>query len=233
VAEARGDLMTAMAQYEMAVPWLEELGSGVEVARCLASIGRVAAMVHQFGVARERLAASLKLSARMGQRQGVARCLVGLSVLAEAEGDLESAVLAAAAAVTLREAIGQQSVTSRIEELIARARTKLGEGRTASLWSRGCTLGPDAAARHVLEGERLAPAAPVVAVPVRHSPLTAREREIAGLLTRGLSNRAIAEELVISPATVARHIANIMEKLGYTSRAQIAVWATEHPGDSA
>ena len=43
----------------------------------------------------------------------------------------------------------------------------------------------------------------------------------------GLSNRAIAEELVISPATVARHIANIMDKLGYTSRAQIAVWAAE------
>jgi DNA-binding NarL/FixJ family response regulator len=34
---------------------------------------------------------------------------------------------------------------------------------------------------------------------------------------------------VISPATVARHIANIMEKLGYTSRAQIAVWAAEQP----
>jgi DNA-binding NarL/FixJ family response regulator len=38
---------------------------------------------------------------------------------------------------------------------------------------------------------------------------------------------------VISPATVARHIANIMEKLGYTSRAQIAVWAAERPAPSA
>lgn len=63
--------------------------------------------------------------------------------------------------------------------------------------------------------------------------LTAREQEIAALLTRGLSNRAIAAELVISPATVARHIANIMEKLGYSSRAQIAVWATRHLGTSA
>ncbi len=62
--------------------------------------------------------------------------------------------------------------------------------------------------------------------------LTAREREIAGLLTRGLSNRGIAGELVISPATVARHIANIMEKLGYTSRAQIAVWAAERSNGS-
>ncbi|MEV4171178.1 LuxR C-terminal-related transcriptional regulator [Nonomuraea sp. NPDC049709] len=232
VAEARGDLVTAKAQYERAVPWLRELGGDLELARCLARIGRVAAMLHEFGVARERLAASLALGRATGQRQGVARCLVGLSVLAEYEGDLEGAVLAAAAAATLRESIGQHSATIRIEELLGRARTKLGDGRTTSLWSRGRTMSPDDAARHVLEGERLAPRTPVAAEPVRHTLLTTRELEIAGLLTRGLSNRAIAEELVISPATVARHIANIMEKLGYTSRAQIAVWAAEHPGTS-
>ncbi|MEU0571681.1 AAA family ATPase, partial [Nonomuraea sp. NPDC005983] len=136
VAEVRGDLVTAMAQYELAVPWLEELGSGVDLARCLARTGRVAAMLHEFGPARERLAASLALSRETGQRQGVARCLVGLSVLAEAEGDLEGAVLAAAAAAALRESIGQQSATIRIGELRARARAKLGDGRTASLWAR-------------------------------------------------------------------------------------------------
>ncbi|TYB63163.1 tetratricopeptide repeat protein [Nonomuraea sp. PA05] len=228
VAEARGDLVAARSQYEMAVPWLSELGADPELTRCLARIGRVAAMLHEFGAAREQLTASLELARATGQRQGVARCLVGLSVLAECEGDLDGAVLTAAAAAGLRESIGQHSATTRIEELLVRARTKLGEGRTTSLWSRGRAMSPDDATRHVLAGERLTPKAPVAAEPVKHSLLTAREREIAGLLTRGLSNRAIAEELVISPATVARHIANIMEKLGYTSRAQIAVWATEH-----
>jgi predicted ATPase/DNA-binding CsgD family transcriptional regulator len=57
------------------------------------------------------------------------------------------------------------------------------------------------------------------------SLLTAREREIAGLIARGLTNRGIAEELVISSATVARHVANILAKLGFSSRSQIAVWA--------
>ncbi|WP_049571320.1 LuxR C-terminal-related transcriptional regulator [Nonomuraea sp. SBT364] len=227
LAEARGDLVTAMAHYELAVPWLRELAGAVELARVLARIGRVAALLYEFATARERLAASLELSRRAGQRQGVARCLVGLSVLAENEGDLEGAVLAAAAAAALRESIGQRSGATRIEELRARARAKLGEGRTTALWARGGRMSPDDAARHVLEGERLPAAEPAVPVPAAHSPLTAREREIATLLTGGLSNRAIAEELVISPATVARHIANIMEKLGYTSRAQIAVWAAE------
>ncbi|MGN9838958.1 LuxR C-terminal-related transcriptional regulator [Nonomuraea sp. H19] len=233
VAEARGDLVTAKAQYEMAVPWLRELDGDADLARCLARIGRVAAMLHEFGTARERLAASLALSRGAGQRQSVARCLAGLSVLAEHEGDLEGAVLAAAAATTLRESIGQHSATIRIEELLGRARAKLGEGRTAALWSRGRVMSPDDAARHVLEGKRPAPRGPVAAEPAKHSLLTAREQEIASLLTRGLSNRAIAEELVISPATVARHIANIMEKLGYTSRAQIAVWAAERTSRSS
>ncbi|WP_420830873.1 response regulator transcription factor [Actinomadura graeca] len=44
-------------------------------------------------------------------------------------------------------------------------------------------------------------------------------------MARGLSNRGIADELVISPATVARHVTNILTKLGFASRAQIAVWA--------
>jgi predicted ATPase/DNA-binding CsgD family transcriptional regulator len=55
--------------------------------------------------------------------------------------------------------------------------------------------------------------------------LTPREREITALIARGYSNKGIAEELVISPATAARHVANILSKLGFTSRAQIAAWA--------
>ncbi|HET8567667.1 MAG TPA: helix-turn-helix transcriptional regulator, partial [Candidatus Limnocylindria bacterium] len=52
-----------------------------------------------------------------------------------------------------------------------------------------------------------------------------REREIAGLVALGLTNRQIAGELVISAATVDRHVANILVKLGAHGRAQIAAWA--------
>ncbi len=61
----------------------------------------------------------------------------------------------------------------------------------------------------------------------REPELTARELQIAALITRGLSNRAIADELGIAAATVARHIANVMAKLGFTSRLQIAAWAKD------
>ena len=57
--------------------------------------------------------------------------------------------------------------------------------------------------------------------------LTAREQSVAALVARGLSNREIGAALVISERTVEHHVANILGKLSFTSRAQIAVWAVE------
>jgi len=64
--------------------------------------------------------------------------------------------------------------------------------------------------------------------PVQASPLTPREREVAALVGRGLSNRAIARQLVITEATAERHIGNVFAKLGLASRTQAALWAVEH-----
>jgi non-specific serine/threonine protein kinase len=57
--------------------------------------------------------------------------------------------------------------------------------------------------------------------------LTERERQVAVLLARGLSNRQIAEDLVITTATAERHVANVLNKLGFHSRVQIAAWAAQ------
>ena len=57
--------------------------------------------------------------------------------------------------------------------------------------------------------------------------LTEREREVATLIAQGKSNRVLAEELVVSERTIAKHVENILSKLGFSSRAQIAAWAVE------
>jgi non-specific serine/threonine protein kinase len=57
--------------------------------------------------------------------------------------------------------------------------------------------------------------------------LTPREREVAHLVAQGKSNREIAESLVLSERTVENHVGNILTKLGFDSRAQIAVWVVE------
>lgn len=58
-------------------------------------------------------------------------------------------------------------------------------------------------------------------------PLTRREKEVAALVARGLTNRQIAQELVISERTVDHHVANILKKLGLHSREQVAPSRTE------
>jgi non-specific serine/threonine protein kinase len=58
-------------------------------------------------------------------------------------------------------------------------------------------------------------------------PLTAREQQVATLVARGLTNRQIADTLVISERTAESHLERIRGKLGASNRAQIAVWATE------
>ncbi len=54
-------------------------------------------------------------------------------------------------------------------------------------------------------------------------PITPREREVAELIVEGLSNEQIAQRLVLTPGTVANHVAHILSKLGLQSRVQIAV----------
>ncbi|HEY7022315.1 MAG TPA: AAA family ATPase [Ktedonobacterales bacterium] len=58
--------------------------------------------------------------------------------------------------------------------------------------------------------------------------LTAREREVAALVAQGKTSRDIADLLVISERTAEAHVGNILGKLGFSARAQIAAWAVEN-----
>jgi DNA-binding NarL/FixJ family response regulator len=57
--------------------------------------------------------------------------------------------------------------------------------------------------------------------------LTNREREVAGLVARGLSNDEIAARMVISPTTAKTHVSRAMTKLRARDRAQLVVFAYE------
>jgi DNA-binding CsgD family transcriptional regulator len=57
--------------------------------------------------------------------------------------------------------------------------------------------------------------------------LSPREREVAGLIADGLSNRAIADRLGLSERTIEAHVEHILSKLGFRSRARVATWVTE------
>ena len=69
---------------------------------------------------------------------------------------------------------------------------------------------------------------PVVLIPVRDADLTDREVDVLRLLAAGRSNRAIAQALSVSEATVHTHSVNIYAKTGLHTRAGVALFAVEH-----
>jgi non-specific serine/threonine protein kinase len=54
--------------------------------------------------------------------------------------------------------------------------------------------------------------------------LTPRQREVALLIAHGLTNRQIAQRLIIAPRTADNHVQHIFDKLGLSARAQVAAW---------
>jgi non-specific serine/threonine protein kinase len=69
--------------------------------------------------------------------------------------------------------------------------------------------------------------APRRSEPERTERLSPREQEVAVLIARGLTNRAIANTLVISERTAEGHVERIRRKLGFQSRAGVAAWTVE------
>jgi DNA-binding CsgD family transcriptional regulator len=98
---------------------------------------------------------------------------------------------------------------------------------------QGPAISPEARKRAIAMRERASGilrifgVAPGTDVSPSAARLTPREREIADLIASGLSNAAIARRLFLSPATVASHVSHTLEKLGFSSRVEIAAWNVE------
>lgn len=107
------------------------------------------------------------------------------------------------------------------------ARTGLGDAEFDRAWSDGRAL--DQSTAIALGLEEPAPGRSTISHRTRspHPTLTRRERQIAGLIHRGLSNKEIADTLFISPRTAETHVEHILTKLGFTRRTQVAAWIGE------
>ena len=148
------------------------------------------------------------------------RCAASLGQYDVARGELE-------AAVTMCRAIGAPGFGVEADTELAEVHARAGAEAAAAAVARRAlpmarTLGMTPWA------DRLAT---LVGPDNRTDPLTAREREIASLVASGLSNRAIADRLVISERTAQNHVQHILGKLGFANRAQIAAWASRSRRD--
>jgi non-specific serine/threonine protein kinase len=181
-------------------------------------------------------------------RPDLAWALAGCAGLAAAQGQAARAVRLAAAATAERDALGMgawlfPSFRDELDRRLALARRVLGDAGFAAAWAEGSEMPLGEAAALALEAETFAsvetsrrPGAAAAAVssavasavpaggPPPWAPLTERERQVAVLVAQGLSNRQIAERLIITTNTAGVHVVHILDKLGLHSRAQIAAW---------
>ncbi|MEP7024951.1 MAG: LuxR C-terminal-related transcriptional regulator [Actinomycetota bacterium] len=251
LAQSREDYAGALRCFGEALVLYRQIDARPEIARTQAGVGWVALTVGDLELARSSLTESAQLSLATGQRLQMARVLMALAVLALCEKDPERAIRLEGAATALREELGRVrplSPQNRLGALFDATRQRLGETVSARLAAEGRAMSRNEAIRYgigppgigSLDGDRPRPgetgpgdagARGLAGQQGSSSVLTRRELQIAALVTKGLSNKAIADELVISPATAARHVANIFTKLGFTSRAQLAAWsAGREPG---
>jgi DNA-binding CsgD family transcriptional regulator len=214
-----------------------ELDAWAEIARCQAGIGWIAVAAGDFDQASRAWPRTLRLNQDGGQRLGIARGLEACAALAAASGQPGQAARLAGAACQLRESLGLGHRHRPADRAGARVRPRPARhlGR-AALFAEGREMTPEtpspsrSAPAQARPARRREPAwtdpsraarpdRPACGAPAGRAdprPLTPREHEIARLIAKGLANQEIADELVISPATAARHVANILAKLGYT-----------------
>jgi non-specific serine/threonine protein kinase len=227
-----GVVALAHADYSTAEQWLEDSlaitrpqGLKLGMAWATGNLGIAAFFEGDLVNARSRLSESMALAREVGDKRIIAERLEELGWVAAAVREFERAATLFGAADALRAAIGAPmppAYRATYDRGVALTRAALGETLCTSRRQAGRTLSLQRAISFALGEAESQPG------PEPKSPLTAREREVAALVARGLSNRELADALVVSVRTAEVHVTNILAKLGLRSRAQLAVWAIEH-----
>ncbi|MDP8922862.1 MAG: tetratricopeptide repeat protein [Chloroflexota bacterium] len=252
VAYRQGDLEQAAAYLEESLDWWAKLRVTRGPHWSLAELGYVALAQGDPQRAATCFARSLMLCRDAGDPRGIAQCLGGLAATATARtpDERRPAALCAGrllgAAAALRDAIGVPvSPLDRptFELAMRTARAAVGQKDFDAALSEGRSLSTDQAIELALAtADPAGSPSPSVSADRRAdrpptdgpwSILSRRERDVAALVGRGLTNRQIAAELVVSERTVDGHVARILAKLGFVTRAQIAAWTARHERDAS
>ena len=201
---------------------------------CLGQLGLLALIRGDYESAPTLLGESLRLAWELDYKQSIQHCLYTLACVTACREQPVRAARLLGVVESMEDAYGAHltpiilSLTD-YEGHLSRGRTQLGEEEFAVAWASGKAMSLGQAIEYALSDEE---EPPMLVPEQQQSPderterLTRREREVALLVARGLTNRQIAEELSVSRSTANNHVARILRKLGLRSRTQIAAWVT-------
>jgi predicted ATPase/DNA-binding CsgD family transcriptional regulator len=223
-----GDLPEARARLEQVAG--QTRGPDGPRGRAALFLGIIAVLDGDAATARTQLAWSLEIFCRLRSQYGTAATLDALAALAVSDGQPVRALRLCGAASALRASIRSQ-LAPRWRELLQAVvldpATAAAGDRAAAAWAEGERMSFDEAVRYARTDLPVLAGVPDLRAEGPQAPrppagLTSRELEIAELVAQGMTNRHIAERLVIAERTVEGHVERIRGKLGVHSRKQIA-----------
>jgi predicted ATPase/DNA-binding CsgD family transcriptional regulator len=229
VARAQGDFERAESLHTQSLALYRELGHELGAAYTLAYLGRAAAQSGDTTRAAQLARNGLSLAWEQRNAWAMAESIDVLGILAARFGQYEQAARLLSAAEHLLGGTAPASSVARSEHdgALAAAREALGSSFMAS-WAAGQSLAMAGVVQQAFDvSDNLDQALPEPVPQQAGVTLSSRELEVAELVAAGLTNRDIAERLVISKWTADNHVANILRKLKLARRAQVATWLAE------
>lgn len=225
-----GDMPRAIACKEEVLAITELYGESVQRACSLWAFALAVWQTDHMHASR-LLEQSVRLARVVDDRLNVAMSLEALAWIAAADHlDRRAAVLLGAAAALSQTVVGATIAVPTLltyhDECVRQARRALGMQVFDEEVRHGEAMTFENALAYALDEHRTASRTRADTA----TGLTKRERQVAGLVAEGLTNKAIAAQLVISQRTAQGHVEHVLAKLGFTSRAQIAAWVVEHGG---
>jgi predicted ATPase/DNA-binding CsgD family transcriptional regulator/DNA-binding XRE family transcriptional regulator len=236
VSRSLGENAAAEAAASEALALHQSYGDRRGGAQALWALGMALAGQGRYGEASAPYKRALGVFAEIGDRYFTSMCLIGLAEIALAAGRPRDAVVLPAAGSAMMAVMGAPlwpSIRPYIGQTLDQARATLGEADFEPAWAKGESLS-------VEQAVALAMVVPEPPWPIDRpsvlahgaSQLTPRELAVARRIARGLTNKQIAADLFIAEGTADRHVANILGKLGFRSRAQVAAWVIEHAAET-
>jgi non-specific serine/threonine protein kinase len=247
LARNRADHASARALFEESRALFRELGDRWGVSLVLNNLARVERDVGDWERTTALCLESLALFRDLDDRLGVGWVLNNLAIVAQRRGASASAACLFGSAAALCEVVGASTLSLSpaeqvvYEDGVSAARAALGDEAFEAARSAGRAMSVEQAVEFARSGaetpaaDTAAPASatPATALSTRRvtgrqpDQLTRREREVATIVARGLTDREVAAELDITEGTVGVHLDRIFGKLNIHSRAQLGVWSVE------
>ena len=224
LAVDRGDHATARDILTECVAHSRSEGDEPTMARHLESLANAQLGLGDIDAAAASWTESLSIYRDLNDPFGTIWCVGGMTLVAAARGNHETALRLAAVADRMSREWSLSTGSfrlSQLDEACRLARVGLGARKSEGIWNDGQAMSTERALGYALGTEARTEAI------VDAGPLSRREREVVAMVAAGMTNREIAESLFIAERTAEGHVERIRNKLGFRSRTEVATWAVE------